>query len=492
MFKSVLLLIVLLLPQAGEVDEKALEWFRQGEAMIGTDSQYTEAQARCFREALSLSPGFNEARYNLTLILLALESFQEAEEQSSLLVANEPDSVQGYFLRAEARLMAGKTKESLKDLGVFLEKHPEDARAWEVQGNAFFRDGSFSEAAGAYKRSKELGRDSLGIRINIGLSLMNSGNNEESAETFSGLAADFSEAWEGHYWLGVALRSLGRMEEAVSALEKAEEMDPENERVREELIELFMGLGDLENAGMRINRKRNKTAADYANLALLAKAENNLDDALAYFKTAAGLAPDDASLLAGLGDMQVDAEKTREAIATYRQVLEINPVDFTTLLNLGGLLSDQGDLADSRGFLERAVSLEPGSAEAHFRLALVMDKMEDFVPAKEVYEKALELGSQSLVAHFRLGFFLAEEGDGERAMQHLTIAVSGEPKKFMPFLIREVRKVHSSLDSIRYTTQFSELINKYKEYWVEEEQDGGQDSGGKTELNESPVPGIKF
>ena len=56
-------------------------------------------------------------------------------------------------------------------------------------------------------------------------------------------------------------------------------------------------------------------------------------------------------------------------------------------------------------------------------------------------------------------------------MRHLEIAVSGDPKKFMPYLIREVRKVHSSLDKIRYTAPFSELIEKYKDYWVGEDEE---------------------
>ena len=186
----------------------------------------------------------------------------------------------------------------------------------------------------------------------------------------------------------MALRSLGQLDDAVSALGKAEAIDPDNEKVREELIEVLPGTREpWINAGIRINSKKNRTASDYANLALLAKAEDKLDDALAYFKTAAGLAPENASILAGLGDLQVYAKRNADAIATYRRVLEINPEDFDTLLNLGSLLADQEELAESRVCLEKAVSLEPGSAEAHFRLALVLDKMEDSALARKSYEK---------------------------------------------------------------------------------------------------------
>lgn len=471
MLKSVLLLFTLLLPQVQEIDEKALEWFRQGEAMIGTESQFSEEQARCFREALAVSPRFSEARYNLVLILLAREAFQEAEEQSSLLITTENGSLQGYLLRAEARLMLGRIDEASGDLDVFLEKYPGDARGRELQGDVFFRKGSFSEAADAYRSALELGRDSLGIRINIGLSFLNSGENQLAAEAFKGLTAAFPEAWEGYYWRGVALRAMGGLEEAAASLEKAENLAPDNEKIREELIEVFLGLGELEKAGIRINSKKNRTARDYSNLALLARAEGNIDDALAYFRTAAGLDPGNADILAGLGDVQVDAGETREAMDSYRRSLELNPADFTTLLSLGGLLADEGSLEESRKFLEQAVSMEPGSAEAHFRLALVLDKMKDFAPAREEYVKTLELGYRSLVAHFRLGFFLAEEGELERAMKHLTIAVSGDPGKFMPFLIGEVRKVHSTLDKIRYTAPFSDLIDRYREYWGSEEED---------------------
>ena len=75
--------------------------------------------------------------------MLARESFQEAEEQSSLLISNEPASLQGYLLRAESRLMAGNIDKAAEDLDVFLEKNPEDARGREMQGEVLIQEGLF-------------------------------------------------------------------------------------------------------------------------------------------------------------------------------------------------------------------------------------------------------------------------------------------------------------------------------------------------------------
>lgn len=476
MLNSYLFLFILIamqgplpLPVDVELLGEALDWFRQGEAMIGTESEYTEAQARCFREAVKLSPDFEQARYNLVLVLLAQEKFQEAEEQSIQLLVRKPDFTQAYLLRAEARLKMGKSAAALEDLDVFIEKYPGDSRGLELRGKAFFNQGNFSEAAAAYERAGKGSEGSLESGIITGLSMLNSGKNQEAAYHFSGLAAAFPEAWESHYWSGVALRDLGRLEDAVTALQKAASLDTGNERVRKELVESYLERGDLKNAVIWINLKKNKTASDYVNLALLARAEQSLDDELDYLRVAAELAPRDTAILGELGEAQAESERTGEAIVTFHRILQINPADFAAHLRLAGLLLEQGDLEDSRELLERAVSLDPGSAEAHYRLGLVMDRLENFLRARQEYGKSLELGSQNPAAHFRLAYFLAEEGDGEGAMSHLATAVSGDPKRFVPLLVKETKNVHSRLESIRCTAPFSELINMYKDYWAEGE-----------------------
>jgi tetratricopeptide (TPR) repeat protein len=455
------------LPMDVELLGEALEWFRQGEAMIGTDSEYTEAQARCFREAVALSPEFEQARHNLILVLLAQEKFQEAEDQSFQLINRKPDFIQAYLLRAEARLKAGKFEDAQDDLSLFLNRYPDDSRGLELQGRIYFSQGEYSKATAAYKRAGKISNDNLIGRISTGLSLLNSGMRKEASEVFAELVIAFPKSWVSHFWLGASLRDLGRLDEALFALQKAEGLDPDNERVRKELVETFLELGDLKNAGRLINRKKDKTVVDYTNLALLARAEDNPDNVLTYLQKAAELTPDDTAILVDLGGAQVEAKRTGEAAVTYRRILEIDQADFTTHLSLAFLLLDRGDLEDSRELLERAVSLEPDSAEAHLRLAQVMDKMGFFERAREGYERSLELGSQNLAVYFRLGFLLAEKGDGEGALLHLSKAVSGDPRKYIPLLIKELENVNSALESIRHTAPFSELVKMYKEYGVE-------------------------
>ena len=60
-----------------------------------------------------------------------------------------------------------------------------------------FRKGSFADAAEAYQQALKLGRDSLGIRVNIGLSLLNCGETAAAAEVFSSLAEEYPDSWEG-------------------------------------------------------------------------------------------------------------------------------------------------------------------------------------------------------------------------------------------------------------------------------------------------------
>ena len=474
MLKPLLLLMLLSVAQSPDVDSQALEWFRRGEAMIGTPAEFTEEQAACFSRAVSISPGFREARYNLAVVLLAMQEYGRARDQASRLIADDPDSPRGYILRAEALSGLEEHRAVLDDLDEYLHRHPPDADSMKLKGLACFSLGNYEDSANAYLQAIELGRDNIGTRINAGLSLLNSRNLKGAEKVFTEITEVFPGSWQGHFWLGIGLKESGDLDLAAEALQSAEKIAPENESIRNELIDIFLALGNLEEAGARINRKSRKTAADYANLALLARARGNPEDALAYFRTAVQKDSNDASILARLGDTCMDLELEDEAVSAYRRVLELNPIDFSTLVNLAHLISGRGDLEESRDLLERAVSLDPGSADAQYRLATILDRLGDRVPAADAYRKSIALGGRRMVAHFRLGFLLAELGEEEEAMLHLEKAVSADPAKFMPYLHREARRIKSPLDSIRYTEEFSALLNKYRDYWVAPDDESGE------------------
>jgi len=88
--------------------------------------------------------------------------------------------------------------------------------------------------------------------------------------------------------------------------------------------------------------------------------------------------------------------------------------------------------------------------------------MQDFDRAEIHYQRSIDCGAQEPFAHLRLAFLLARKGNRTGALNHLIAALEERPDEYVPVVVSELRKVHSDLDSIRYTDDFRRLLSKYQ------------------------------
>ena len=79
-------------------------------------------------------------------------------------------------------------------------------------------------------------------------------------------------------------------------------------------------------------------------------------------------------------------------------------------------------------------------------------------PAIEAHEKVVSLGRAQTSNYFRLGILYAKKNQNDNAILNLEKAIGLEPEKYRKILREEVKKVHSILDSIRYTERFARLL----------------------------------
>src|SRR5262249_4990282 len=92
-----------------------------------------------------------------------------------------------------------------------------------------------------------------------------------------------------------------------------------------------------------------------------------------------------------------------EAIACYRQALQLSPNDAGTLGNLGVALMKQGKLDEAAACGQQAVRLEPDNAEAHNNLGCTLEAQGNLTEAVSRYRDALRLRPDFAEAPQNLG-----------------------------------------------------------------------------------------
>ena len=167
--------------------------------------------------------------------------------------------------------------------------------------------------------------------------------------------------------------------------------------------------------------KRPEGAVARCNLAIAwTKVPGKLDEAIAQFKEALRLRPEDPELHCGLGNALLDEGRTPEAILQYQEALRLRPDLVKAHLNLGNaLLKMRGRLDDAIAQYEEAARLEPGVATAHYNLGNALRQAGRTQEAIAQYGEALRLEPDVALAHYDLGIALLDEGRTQEAIaQH--------------------------------------------------------------------------
>jgi hypothetical protein len=88
-----------------------------------------------------------------------------------------------------------------------------------------------------------------------------------------------------------------------------------------------------------------------------------LDDAIAQYREALKIKPDDAEVDNNLGNALADNGRPDEAIAYYEKALEVNPNSASAHNNLGKALAGRGKTDEALAHLQKAVEIDPNFAK---------------------------------------------------------------------------------------------------------------------------------
>ena len=257
--------------------------------------------------------------------------------------------------------------------------------------------------------------------------LIEKGDFKGAAAIFQAIADQSPDNAKAQFYLGVAEKNLGNIDEAIAHYESAINLDGQLMDAHINLGLLLLDKGDLKRAEseLGIYLKASPDASDaHFNYGLVQEAMGNLDKAEEHYKKAMSLDPEDSSPLFGLGDLERSRGNLQAAIDWYEKARALNPesaelvfVEGQTLLKMkkaakacdtlsslldmskvdlvvvseAGKLIAKADAACAIKLYEGAIAADDTFAAAHFYLANTLAREKKFGDAKAHYERFLEL-----------------------------------------------------------------------------------------------------
>src|SRR2546430_2206761 len=165
--------------------------------------------------------------------------------------------------------------------------------------------------------------------------------------------------------IGVALLEQYKAKEAADSFTRALEIKPDLLIARINLSIALYYLPDAEGAKREatkaLNQDSGKPQTHYI-LGLIARSENQFDEAIAEFQSVLKIDPDDMGSNINVGQIFSQQKKYAEAIAAFRRSVEAEPYNETALYNLGILLTRTGNKAEAQRLLQKFQELKQSGA----------------------------------------------------------------------------------------------------------------------------------
>jgi len=283
-------------------------------------------------------------------------------------------------------------------LGDFLKDHPENAAAHFQLAFAYGELKRTDESVAEYRRAIEIDPSFSEAHLNLGLTLLNRGDNSGAATQFLHAVELMPGQAKPRYLAGLALERAGKLPEAIQQYEQAGAADTKG-------YEIYFRWGlTLERVGR---------AAD---------AEDRLRQAIA-------LRPDFAPAHLALAGALLDEKKSDAAAAELAEYLKQNPNDTNARMQLASALNNSGKPAEALAELDRADAIAAPDVPRLKLRASISISQKDWDGAVRALSAAATQEPGDAGLHAELGRIYLEKRDFANAERELRRALSINPNE---------------------------------------------------------------
>jgi tetratricopeptide (TPR) repeat protein/S1-C subfamily serine protease len=283
---------------------------------------------------------------------------------------------------------------------IAIPSNDSDANQWIEYGNQLQRLGKDTDAVKAFDRAIALKPDSLDAHYGKGLALLGNDNTAAIGSFDRAIQLVPADNQSSYYYLwkyrSVALKALGKDAEALVAISRAIDLEPQD-------IILFNEQADL------LKHLKRYSAAIAIYDKIIAKEPK-------------------AWIYSNRGNAKSDLGDNKGALADYDTAIRINPQYAKSYSNRGGLKAELGDNKGAITDFDTAIRLDPQFAEPYSNRGLAKSELGDKKGAIADYDNAIRINPRYAQPYSNRGIIKSELGDNKGAMSDFDTAIRFNPQ----------------------------------------------------------------
>ena len=233
-----------------------------------------------------------------------------------------------------------------------------------------------------------------------------------------------------HLHLGLALRAA-RDANALTELEQAHELAPQNEQVTLELAKTLTLAGRDDQAIPLLEHALEQTPKSNVLAYQLGIAYQNTGrskEALPLLRKAAAAEPRNSEVLTNLGLALCQAQQAKDAVPVLQKAIALSPKNLSARQNLAAAYVSLGQHEDAIDALRAALKLAPRDPRLHYNLGVAYKMQDDAAQAIPELQAAEKLDPSQPEAPYALGMLYSQTGHMEEAAQELSASLKLRPQ----------------------------------------------------------------
>jgi len=336
------------------------------------------------------------------------ELVTQAIEEYKLALNADPGSALLNDGLADLYFRSGHTREAEATARRLLKSAPDDIEAHKLLGRIYLRQ--LSDASNAVSSASPSGNVL-----------------DQAIAEFEKIVALLPKSVEDRMVLGQLYKVKHDGKKAEEEFKTAQAIEPDSEEVVLNVASLYAENGDIAHAAKVIEAVPASDRSPKMEFALGAAYDqlNQPKEAIAAYRRAAEMDPEDARTLDALGQALLKEDQLDEALKQYEELAKADPEDAEPLVHIGEIQRRQGKYEDALATVRKARKLDSTSLEAGFQEGLLLDVLARYDEAAQFYEKMLE---QPTLFHAN-GAYTAEEKNNRSIFLERLGAVYQEENK---------------------------------------------------------------
>jgi Flp pilus assembly protein TadD len=303
-------------------------------------------------------------------------------------------SAEEAYAKIQTLVNSGSDQQATEALASHLGRYPQHALAHNDLAAISYRLGDTEAALRHYRTAVQLNPNEATYLKNLAdLSFVATGQADEAIGIYLKLLKSTPRDIETLLNLGIICESVGQPTEAESFYQRALEIEPWNQTVRQRITELRLRLAEPEpceeeESAEELYEKAQALVAQgdldaacreleailkfdpdfplaHNDLAVIYYQQGAKDQAQLHYEKAAALAPKNSTFQKNLADFYfVEGRDVDGAIAIYLGLLQKEPRNIETLMNLGKICTMLDRPEEAKSFYNKVTQLEPWNRDA--------------------------------------------------------------------------------------------------------------------------------